>query len=615
VPIVTDAAIWAGTADALAPPERLRPSEWAEKYRELKEGTTDQPGRWSNSYFPWLAPIMDARVDFPHKKGQIFQKCGQIGGSERAVNNVGWSVCTRPGPMLFLTTTDNQAKEFSRDRFDYMIESAPILKTRQLTGPKNRDTVHVKRFAGAKLAICGSGSPSKLMSEPYQVVYLDEVDQLPIFPRVGSAWKLAEIRMRTFRRSWLDAWSTSTYEDRGIAKQYKELSDQRRFFVACPHCGTWDWLKFGQVRIEERKAATAKYICEHCEEEISDIQRAAAVYGGEYRSTLPEKQAAERSFVGFQIGRQYDPYLPLIDLAGAYVSCRTEAELQVFHNADLGEPFSPSSTPVGVADLDARQMRTPNEPAPADTQFITAGIDVQSKLTFYFDVSAWTSDGLKHLLQYGRVQGWERLRTFLRGFEIDKQGAQDRLGIRLAAVDAGYETTQVYNFCMAVGVNFVIPVKYGPSGHAAHWRLVKVATARNIGCCMLDRGYWMDRAMGRFGGGDELAGVVTPMLSDEYRAHVLSPKREVIINPRGGYEKVVWTKDSGLHDDYLQAAVYAEFAAMRCGLDRLQREGEAFKQARKALRVKNEEIEQGWVSRGYRKTRGTWLGRPKGKRS
>lgn len=606
--LIEDPETWALAGDLLAPAEHLLPSEWAARYRVLKEGTTDQPGRWSNDYLPWLRPIMDVRELEPWRQGDVFMKCGQSGGSERGMNNLGCGVCQRPGPVLYLTSTDDQAKEFSRDRLVPMIEGASVLKARQLRDPGNRDLMHVKRFAGAKVAMWGSGSPNKLMSEPYQTVYLDEVDRLPTFPGVGSAWALAEIRTRRFRNSWISAWSTPTLPDAGIADKWERLSDQRRFFIECPHCGDSMFLIWGQVRIEDRRAETARYECGLCGEAITDLQRSRAVFRGEYRTTLEDaEEARRRPYAGFHISRLYDPYLPLSSLAATYLSCASESALQVFHNSDLGEPYRPSSLPLSEADIEARMGRHLNEPAPEDTQFITAGIDVQHGVNCYVDVSGWTSNGVKHLLWYGVVRGWERLRGWMREWNIEVGGQKRSMGIRLAAIDCGYLTTDVYAFCQSMGLDQCIPAKYDTVSGGEFWKRIIVKTMQPpIYRWNMRRTYWMDRAIGRFGGSDELASLVLPVgISDEYKSHILANSRIVAIDSYGN-ERVTWDKGKG-KDDYLQAAVNAEFAAVMCGLERLQAEAETIKRARKVLRERAQEVSEGWIRRGYQKHRGKWI--------
>ena len=50
--------------EALDPPEKLKVSEWAERYREMGE-TSGISGKWSNEVTPYLKEIMDAFTD-PH---------------------------------------------------------------------------------------------------------------------------------------------------------------------------------------------------------------------------------------------------------------------------------------------------------------------------------------------------------------------------------------------------------------------------------------------------------------------------------------------------------------------------------------------------------------------
>jgi phage terminase large subunit GpA-like protein len=486
-----------------------------------------------------------------------------------------------------------------------MIEQAAPLQARRLLGGKH-DLVHVKRFAGGKLALWGSGSPSKVMSEPYQVVMLDEVDQLPNFPGVGSAWALGQIRTRSFRHSFTVGGSTPTRDDQGIAELWRELSDQRRWNVACPKCGECQWLKIAQVHFQERKAETAAYYCESCGVQWSDGERAAAVFRGEYRSMLEPQEALRRAFAGFHISRLYDPYMPIVELAANYLRCVSEHDLQVFYNSDLGEPYTPSTMLVTDEDIQARATMNPGDTLPADVQFITAGVDVQAGLTFYTEVDAWTLGAVKYVLHPGIVRGWERLREFLRGFQATT-AAGKKLGIVLTGIDSGYETSQVYNFCQAMGANTIVPTRYGNVQYGARWNERIIATARNIKLFLLERPYWMDRAIGRFGGGEELAGVVLPVgISDEYKAHVMANRRVETIDPRSGYRKTTWELPKGMRDDYIQAAVNAEFAAVLCGLDALQTRGAEFKAARHEQHERVMRDRDSWIRRDYR-VRGKWL--------
>ena len=70
----------------------------------------------------------------------------------------------------------------------------------------------------------------------------------------------------------------STPTIRGLSRVEREYdaSDQRRFFVPCPHCGHAQWLKFDRLRWQKGRPETAEYHCEGCEQPASPERAAHA---------------------------------------------------------------------------------------------------------------------------------------------------------------------------------------------------------------------------------------------------------------------------------------------------------------------------------------------------
>ena len=75
----------------LAPPEELKVSEWAEKYRMLDNMTSAEPGPWNNGRTPYLVEIMDTFLDSDIEE-IIFCKCTQVGGTEVELNMLGYVI-------------------------------------------------------------------------------------------------------------------------------------------------------------------------------------------------------------------------------------------------------------------------------------------------------------------------------------------------------------------------------------------------------------------------------------------------------------------------------------------------------------------------------------------
>jgi phage terminase large subunit GpA-like protein len=67
-----------------------------------------------------------------------------------------------------------------------------------------------------------------------------------------------------------------------IEREY-EASDQRRFFVPCPHCGARQYLKFEWLCWEKGKPETATYVCEGCEQPIAEHHKTKMLAQGEWR--------------------------------------------------------------------------------------------------------------------------------------------------------------------------------------------------------------------------------------------------------------------------------------------------------------------------------------------
>ena len=101
------------------------------------------------------------------------------------------------------------------------------------------------------LVMTGANSAVGLRSMPVRYLFLDEVDGYPLdVEGEGDAISLAEARTRTFARRKIFIVSTPTVAGVSAIEREYEASDQRRFFLPCPHCGHRQWLRFEQLRWE-----------------------------------------------------------------------------------------------------------------------------------------------------------------------------------------------------------------------------------------------------------------------------------------------------------------------------------------------------------------------------
>jgi phage terminase large subunit GpA-like protein len=103
-----------------------------------------------------------------------------------------------------------------------------------------------------------------LRSMPARYLFLDEVDGYPgDVEGEGDPILLAERRSATFqRRKFLPVSTPKTKSLSRIQREY-EASDQRRYFVPCPHCGEHQTLELENLRWLEGRPRDAEYACAH----------------------------------------------------------------------------------------------------------------------------------------------------------------------------------------------------------------------------------------------------------------------------------------------------------------------------------------------------------------
>ena len=139
------------------------------------------------------------------------------------------------------------------------------------------NTMLSKEFAGGILIMTGANSAVGLRSTPARYIFLDEVDAYPgSADEEGDPVTLAEARSLTFaHRRKVFLVSTPTIRGLSRIEREYEASDQRRFFVPCPHCGHEQWLKFERLRWDKGRPETAAYTCEGCDGAIAEHHKTA----------------------------------------------------------------------------------------------------------------------------------------------------------------------------------------------------------------------------------------------------------------------------------------------------------------------------------------------------
>ncbi|WP_323042907.1 phage terminase large subunit family protein [Gemmobacter sp.] len=453
--------------NGLRPDPDLTVSEWADRHRMLSGRASAEPGRYRTARTPYMREIMDRLSPGDSTQRIVFMKAAQVGATEAGNNWIGFAIHQAPGPMLAVQPTVELAKRNSRQRIDPLIDESPELRER-VKPARSRDagnTMLSKEFAGGILIMTGANSAVGLRSTPARYIFLDEVDAYPASAdEEGDPVTLAEARSLTFahRRK---VFLVSTPTIRGLSRIEREFeaSDQRRFFVPCPHCGAMQWLKFDRLRWQKGRPETAEYCCESCDAAIAEHHKTAMLEGGEWRATAT---AADPTTVGYHLSALYSPigWLSWQRIVRAWDAAQGSDEaIKAFRNTILGETWVESGeAPDWQRLYDRREAWKPGT-VPAGGLFLTAGADVQ-KDRIEVDVWAWARGLESWLVDHVVIDGgpgdpacWQAL-TALLG-KVWTHASGQHLTIARLAIDTGYETSAVYGWARQVGFAQVAPVK------------------------------------------------------------------------------------------------------------------------------------------------------------
>ena len=463
--------------EGLTPDPLLTVSEWSDRHRMLSSKASAEPGRWRTSRTPYLKAIMDCLSPTSPVERVVFMKAAQLGATEMGSNWIGYVIHHAPGPMMAVWPTVEMAKRNSKQRIDPLIEESPVLA--ELIAPaRSRDagnTILAKEFRGGVLVMTGANSAVGLRSMPVRYLFLDEVDGYPSdVDGEGDAISLAEARTRTFARRKIFIVSTPTIAGASSIEREYEASDQRRYFLPCPHCSHRQWLRFEQLRWEKGQPETAAYVCEACDEPIPEQHKTWMLEHGEWRALVPENGSKT---AGFHLSSLYSPvgWRSWREIAAAWESAVNKesgsaAAIKTFKNTELGETWVEEGEAPDWQRLIERREDYPVGRIPSGGLLLVGGADVQKDR---IEASIWAfgrgkeSRLVEHRVLMGdtaRDAVWKRLGELIAETWSHESGAQ--LPLARFALDTGFATQEAYTFVRLVRDPRVMAVKGVPKGAA-----------------------------------------------------------------------------------------------------------------------------------------------------
>ncbi len=575
-----------GFFDGLKPEPRVTVSQWADKYRYLAPTSSAEPGLYRTDRTPYLREIQDKLSATDPCQEVVFIKGAQVGATESGFNWLGYIIDIAPAPTLLVQPTDTMSKRNSKMRLEPMIEATPRLREK-IKPARSRDsgnTTMQKDFPGGTVVMTGANSAVGLRSMPVRFLMLDEVDGYPLdLDGEGSPVDLARARTRTFARRKIYIVSTPTIEGQSVIEAEFKDSDQRRFYVPCPHCDHMQHLNWENLKWEEGEPETALYYCEECGAGIEERFKTSMLIRGEWRATNPDHTNPLK--VGYHINSLYSPYgwYSWAEAARDWEKADGDVTKQkAFINTVLGETYKEKGEAPPWENIYNRRVAYQINKPSADVGFITAGVDIQ-KDRIELELVGWCRGKRSYSIDYRVLMGdtsatavWDELAKVVGETWIREDGVHLSMG--LMAVDTGYNTQHVYDFCRRFDITRVVPVKGNDKQQMiiAPPRQVDVTKAGkkigkvkvwHVGVGMVkSEVYGFLRQEIAEDGSVPNGYCFFPQYDQHYFKGLTAEQLEMRVNNRG-YREYVWVKKYDRNEP-LDCRVYARAAASVVGLDR-----------------------------------------------
>lgn len=445
----------------LRPDPELWIDEWADEYMRIpRESGAAEPGPYRTDRTPYAREPMRCLSPAHPCRRVVTMVASQLMKTQIALNWIGGVIHMAPSNFLMLLPTLGLAKRVSA-RVSHTIEATPVLKERVAKARSRdaRNTMDTKEFEGGTLYATTAGSAANLAELAARYVYGDEVDRWDVdVDNEGDPIELAETRMSTFGRNAKAYFSSSpTIKGASRIDDLFSESDQRHFYVPCPHCHEMQVLEWENLKYTE-DYSKVQYLC--CNPEcgclIDEHHKGEMLAKGEWRAHAE----GDGETVGFYLNALYAPlgWVSWLGLAKQYDKAKKAQDkgdlepMQVFYNTRLARLWDSAQEITKASELQARAEDYRLGTATTGVLILTAAVDTQHNRLELL-VIGWGEGLERWIVDHQVIMGDPAdERTWLALDEKLKTRYRHTSGVELAicatAVDSGgHHTDEVYQFC------------------------------------------------------------------------------------------------------------------------------------------------------------------------
>jgi phage terminase large subunit GpA-like protein len=449
----------------IQPPPRLTLSQWAEEYAVLSRETSAQTGKFHA--FPYQNGIMDAITD-PSVEMVTVKKSARVGYTKILDHVSGFFIHQDPSPILVVQPRVEDAEDYSVTEIAPMLRDTPVLA--EIVGDlKKKDSQQkiAKRIFpnGSSISFVGANSPGGFRRITARIVMFDEVNGYPVMGagKEGDQIKLGIKRSESFWNRKIIIGSTPTVKGESRIEKSFERSDQRHYYVPCPHCGEFQILEWGSpdtphgMKWDKDENGnglpqTAHYVCRHNGCIIRDVDKPDMVAAGEWRAHKPFTGHA-----GFHIWAGYSLFTNAAwpNLVEEWLDVKDDPLMrQTFINLVLGEDYEDRGDRALSESRLAARTEVWDAEVPDGVGIVTVGGDVQDD-RIELETIGWGRNEESWSIDHAVFEGdpesadlWKRVDEYLK--RVWRRADGRGFAVAAACIDSGgHHTQKVYEFAKA----------------------------------------------------------------------------------------------------------------------------------------------------------------------
>ena len=452
--------------------------QWADKYRVLPKGSAE-PGNWRTKRTPYLKEIMEELSPQSPTSKVIVIKGTQLGFTEVGNNMIGYYIHIEPRAGGMWLPTDALAEKHAKKKLWKMVEETPVLKSRVSErrkgggASKESSTILEWAFPGGSLSLAGSGSGSSFRSDSYSFAIKDDIDGfVDDVDGEGSPIELIDNRTDAFANRKIYENSTPTRANNSHIETEYEESDQREYYMPCPHCTPKDKEKqnidnmvkfdFENFKFEYDKESfkllsDVLMICPHCGGEIEEYQKTWMMDWDNGAKWIPNNPGHVNR--GYKLSSLYSPlgWRSWKDIILEWLKAQSKMKIgdtrlmKRWKNTRLAEVWEEDYSKLDIDFLKEKQEDYEIE-VPFGVYVLIASVDTQEDRLeilvegFGLDDESWVVDREILFGDPALPDVWEDLDRFLLNQTYEHDNG--KMKIYATGIDSGGSKTKyVYQYC------------------------------------------------------------------------------------------------------------------------------------------------------------------------